>query len=169
MKKWLSSLAAVTIGLGIGSGVGYFAALLNAGAKNVLVTTLSGSGFQPVFTGMGKLYALETQASNCKGSTDMRAVLENETNLIIKLREAANGSGLSPAIDVAESRLAVRKAMAAEAAKDPTLRSEQVVRARKLLESSGWRDPSEAGMQHVITALEQEECRQTPTTPEAGQ
>jgi hypothetical protein len=164
MKKWLASLVAVTIGLGIGCGIGYFAALLNAGAKNVLVTSLTGSGFQQVFTGMGKLYALETLASNCKGSSDMRFVLGNEADLIVKLREATNGSGLNPAIDVAESRLAIRNAIAAEAAKDPKLQSEQVARAGKLLESSGWRDLSEARMRRVITALDEEECRQTPTT-----
>ena len=165
MKKWLSSLVAVSIGLGIGCGIGYLAALLNAGARNVLVTSsLTGRRFQQVFTGMGKLYAFETLASNCKGSSDMRFVLGNEADLIVKLREAANGSGLNPAIDVAESRLAIRNAIAAEAAKDPKLQSEQVARARKLLESSGWRDPSEARMRRVISALDEEECRQTPTT-----
>ena len=164
MKKWLSSLVAVTIGLGIGCGVGYFAALLNAEAKNVLVSNLTGSGFLQVFTGMGKLYALETLASNCKGSSDMRFVLSNEADLIVKLREAANGSGPNPAIDVAESRLAIRNAIAAETAKDPKLQLEQAARAKKLLESSGWRDPSEARMRRVITELDEEECRQTPTS-----
>ncbi len=164
MKKWLSSLVAVTIGLGIGCGLGYFAALLNAGTKNVLVTSLTGSGFQQVFTGMGKLYAFETLASNCKGSSDMRFVLGNEADLIVRLREAANGTALNPAIDVAESRLAIRNAIAAEAVKDPKLQSEQVARAGKLLESSGWTDPSEARMRRVITAPDQEECRQTPRT-----
>lgn len=164
MKKWLSSFVAVTIGLGIGCGIGYCAALLNAGTKNVLVTNMTGSGFQQVFTGMGKLYAFETLASNCKGSSDMRFDLGNEADLIVKLREAANGTELNPAIDVAESRLAIRNAIAAEAAKDPKLQSEQVARARKLLERSGWSDPSEARMRRVITALDQEECRQVPTT-----
>jgi len=164
MKKWLASLVAVTIGLGIGCSIRYSVALLNAGAKNVLVNSLTGSGFQQVFTGMGKLYAFETLASNCKGSSDMRLVLGNEADLIVKLREATNGSGLNPAIDVAESRLAIRNAVAAEAAKDPKLQSEQVARARKLLEGSGWSDPSEARMRRVITALDEEECRQTPTT-----
>ena len=164
MKKWLSSLVAVSIGLGIGCGIGYFVALLNAGTKNVVVTSLTGSGFQQVFTGMGKLYAFEALASNCKGSSGMRTVLDNEADLIVKLREATNGSGLNPAIDVAESRLAMRNAIAAEAAKDPKLQSEQGARARKLLESSGWRDPSEARMRRVITALDEEECGQTPKT-----
>jgi hypothetical protein len=164
MKKWLSSLIAVSIGLGIGCGIGYFAALLNAATKNVLVTTLTGSGFQQVLTGMGKLYAFETLASNCKGSNDMRFVLGNEADLIVKLREATNGNGLNPAIDVAEARLAIRNAIAIEAANDPKFQSERVARARKLLESSGWRDPSEARMRRVITALDEEECRQTPTT-----
>lgn len=164
MKKWLSSLVAVSIGLGIGCGTGYLAILLNARANNVLVSSLTGSRFQQIFTGMGKLYAFETLASNCKGSRDMRFVLGNEADLIVKLREAANGNGLNPAIDVAEARLAIRNAIAAEAAKDPKLQLEQVARARKLLESSGWRDPSEARMRHVITALDEEECRQTPTT-----
>lgn len=164
MKKWLSSLVAVSIGLGIGCGISYFAALLNAGDKNVLVTDMTGSGFQQVFTGMGKLYAFETLASNCKGSSDMGFVLGNEEDLIVKLREAANGTGLNPAIDVAESRLAMRNAIAAEAATDLKRQSEQVARARKLLESSGWRDSSEDRMRHVITALDQEECRQTSRT-----
>ncbi len=164
MKKRLSSLVAVSIGLGIGCGVGYFAALLNAASKNVLVTDMTGSGFHQVFTGMGKLYAFETLASNCKGSSDMRFLLDNEADLIVKLRQAANGSGLSPALDVAEARLAIRNAIAAEAAKDPKLQSQQAARARKMLESSGWRDPSEARMQRVITVLDEEECRQSPRT-----
>lgn len=169
MRKWLPSTAAVAIGLSIGCGIGYFAALLNAGTKNVLITNLSGNGFQPVFAGMGKLYALETLASNCKGSSDMRFVLDNEAVLVAKLREAAMGSGLNPALDVAESRLAIRNAIAAEAAKDSQRREEQVTRAKKLLEGSGWKDPSEAGMRRVITALDQEECRQTPAVLEPAQ
>jgi hypothetical protein len=164
MKRSLSSLVAVTIGLGIGCGIGYSAALLNAGAKNVLVTSLAGSGFQQVFTGMGKLYALEALASNCKGSSDMRFVLGNEEDLIVKLRGASNGTGLNPAIDVAESRLAIRNAIAAEAANNPQLQSEQGARAGKLLERSGWMDPSDARMRRVIAALDQEECGQAPKT-----
>jgi hypothetical protein len=166
MKRWFPSLAAVTVGIGIGCGIGYAVALMSAADKNVLIIPPTGNSFQRVFMNMGKLYAFETLASNCKGTSDIPFVLRNEADLIQKLREAANGSGLTPALDVAESRLAVRNAIMAEGAKDPKLQSEQAARAQKLLESNGWREPSASRMGQVIVALDHEECWQTPTTTE---
>lgn len=168
MKRWLSSLVAVTVGICIGCAIGYARVLMSAADKNVLIARPTGNNFQRVFTDMAKLYAFETLASNCKGTTDIPSVLGSEADLIQNLREAANGSALTPAIGVAESRLAIRNAMATEALKDPKLQSEQVARAQKLLERSGWREPSASSrMREVIVALDHEECRQTSTTGES--
>lgn len=161
-------MLAVTVGICIGCAIGYATVLMSAADKNALIAPPTGDNFQRVFTDMAKLYAFETLASNCKGATDMPTVLGNEADLIQNLRKAANGSGLTPPIDVAESRLAIRNAMATEGLKDPTLQSAQVARAQKLLESSGWRDPSASRrMREVIKALDHEECGQSPATGES--
>jgi len=162
MRRWLSSLVAVMIGICIGGAIGYAVVLMSAAEKNALVARPTGNNFQRVFDDMAKLYALETLAANCRGTTDIQSVFGNEANLIQNLRETANGSGLTPAIDVAESRLAMRNAMAL---KDPELQSRQAARAQKLLESSGWKEASATSdMRDVIVALDHEECGQTSTT-----
>jgi hypothetical protein len=165
MKGWLPSLIAVTVGICIGCGVGYAGALWNAANKNVLlIDTSTGNSFQQIFTDIGKLYAFEALASNCKGSTDMPSVLANEDALIQKLRRDANGSGLTPPIDVAEARLVFRGAIWAGGVKATETQSEQIGRAEKLLENSGWGESSgNSRMREVILAIDHEECGQPST------
>jgi hypothetical protein len=170
VKKWLLSLVAVAAGIGIGCGIGFAIALMSAEDKNALIAQPTENGFQRVFTDMAKLYAFEVLASNCKGTDEMPSVLGNEEDLIQNLREAANGSGFTPPIDVAESRLAIRNAMATEGLKNPKFQAEQVARAQRLLENSGWGEPSASSrMREVIAASDHEECRQASTTGKSTQ
>lgn len=164
MRKLLSSAAAMVVGLCIGGGIGYAAALLKAGTHSVLLARPAADSFARVYSDMGKLNAAETLASNCKGTSDVLSALASEADLIEDLRKAGNGSELSPTIDVAEGRLAIRIAASPGLAKDPKLQSEQEARAQKLLGSAGsWRDPSAARMRQIVLALDQEQCHRTPS------
>jgi hypothetical protein len=166
MKRWLSSFIAVAVGLSIGAGIGYAVALIRARTNSVLIARPAGSRFERIYIDMGKLNALETLASNCKGVSDITSVLVSEADLIQNLGEAGNGSELAPAINVARSRLAIRNALSAELAKDSKVQSEQEARAQKLLEGAGWQDASAARMKQIIAALDQEQCQQSSANGE---
>lgn len=169
MRRWSTLVISIAVGLSIGCGIGYAIALVRAGTNTVMVAHPSGDNFKRVFAGMGKLNALERLASNCTGESNIPSALSNESELIKDLREAADRNGLTPAINVAESRLATRSALLAERAKDPKLQSEQEARASRLLESAGWRDPSPAHMRQIIAALDLDHCGQSSPKEERTQ
>lgn len=80
-KKLLSSAVAIAVGLCIGVGIGYAAALLRAGTQSVLLARPSADNFARVYSDMGKWNAAETPASNCKGGKDVPSALANEADL----------------------------------------------------------------------------------------
>lgn len=151
------------VGLCIGGGIGYAAALLKAGTHSVLLARPAGDSFARVYSDMAKLNAAETLASNCKGTSDVLSALSSEANLIEDLRNAGSGIELSPTIDVAEGRLAIRIAASPGPTKDPRLQSVQEARAQKLLGIAGWRDPSPDHARQIVLALDQEQCQLPPS------
>jgi gas vesicle protein len=159
VQKLFSTVASMVVGLCIGGGIGYAAALLKAGTHSVLLARPAADSFARVYSDMGKLNAAETLASNCSGTSDVPSAMANESDLIEDLRKAGNGSELSPTIDVAEGRLAIRIAASPGSVNDAKLQSEQESRAQKLLGSTGWRDPSAGRMRQIVLALDQEQCQ----------
>jgi hypothetical protein len=166
MKRWLSSLITLGVGVCIGVLTGYGVAVLKAATSSVLVTAPRGGEFQRVYTDMGKLNALEMLSSNCSGVSDIRPTLSKEADVVRNLRTTENASASAATIDLADSRLAIRAAMVAEAAKDTKTQLEQESRAQKLLESAGWRDPSAARMRRIISELDQDRCGRSSTNTE---
>jgi gas vesicle protein len=159
LRRLLSSLVALAAGLCIGGVIGYATALLKAGTNSVLLAPPGADKFARVYSDMGKLSAAEILASNCKGVSDVTSVLANEDDLIRNLRKDLNEHELTPTIDVAEGRLAIRIAASLESVKDPKLHSEQKDRAEKLLGKAGWRDPSAGRMRQIVLALDEEQCQ----------
>jgi hypothetical protein len=157
-RRWFRFASAVLFGVCLGLATGYFAVLVRAGANSALLDSPVGHGFRRAYTDMGKLRALEIVAADCKGSGDVSSTMTKQAEVIQSLRMDLSGAAI---IDVAEARLASRAAVAAEAAKDAKLQSEQETRAHKLLESAGWHDSSAVRMRQITLLLDREQCGHT--------
>jgi len=155
MKRWFPFASAALFGVCLGLATGYFAVLVRAGANSALLDSPVGHGFRRTYADMGKLRALEVAAADCKGSGDVSSTLSKQAEVIESLRMDLGGAAI---IDVAEARLASRTAVAADAAKDGKLQSEQETKAHKLLESAGWHDSSAVRMRQITLSLDREQC-----------
>ena len=158
MKRWFPFAGAILFGVCLGLATGYLGVLVRSGANSALVDSPVGHGFRRAYTDMGKLRALEIVAADCKGSGDLSSTLTKQAEVIQSLRMDLGGAAI---IDVAEARLASRTAVAAEAAKDGKLQSEQETKAHKLLESAGWHDSSAVRMRQITLSLDREQCGNT--------
>lgn len=160
MTKWRASTIAAVIGICLGAGAGYAAALLAAGADTPLMSRPSGSNFNRLFLGMGRLEALEINAANCGGTSNAPSVLKDEAELIPEIERAAHAQGLNPPIGVAEAILAARDASVAQRVGDRELQSQQEARAENLLESAGWTKASAADIHEIVARLDADQCRE---------
>ena len=156
MKRWHASVIAAAVGVCLGAGVGYAAALLVAGANTPLISRPSGNSFNQLFLGMGRLDALEIAAANCDGTNDIPSVLRSEGELIPGLARAAHTQGLNPPIDVAEAILAARNAIEAKKMGHQELQSQREAQAENLPEGTGWSKESAAGIQGIVARLDED-------------
>jgi hypothetical protein len=141
--KRLLTVACVTVGLCLGFVVGYAVFLANSAATNpfFIGERVSGDAFNRLFAGMARLGAAEMLAANCTGSSDTQFALSKEAEIIPALSESAKAVRLTPQLSVAEARLAVRFAIAAHQRTDDKQKEESEDRARRLLDSAGWKTP----------------------------
>lgn len=158
MTKWHAVVATV-VGIFLGGGGGYAAALLSAEANTPVISGPSGDNFNRLFLGMGRLDALEIAAANCGGTSNTSSVLRSEAELIPRIEGAAHAQGLNPPIRIAEAILAARNASVAERMGDRELQSQQEEQAENLLESAGWSKTSAADIQEIVTRLDANQCR----------
>jgi hypothetical protein len=167
MTKWRATLIASLVGIFLGAGGGYAAALLSAEASTPVISGPSGDNFNRLFLGMGRLEALEIAAANCGGTSNTPSVLSGEAELIPKIERAAHAQGLNPPIRIAEAILAARNASVAQKTGDRELQSQQEEQAENLLEGAGWSKASAADIQGIVARLDANQCH--PASSGGGQ
>jgi len=160
MRRWHASAIAAVVGVCLGAGVGYVAALLAAGTNTPLISRPAGNSFNQLFLGMGRLESLEIAAANCGGGSDMPSVLKGEAELIPSIKGAAHAQGLNPPMDVADAIRVVRNETAVQKVAKQQVQSQEEAQAQTLLEGVGWGEESASRIRETVARLDENECRQ---------
>lgn len=168
MRTRLNIAAFVTLGLVLGYGIGFGTSVVETESEMSPLSNpyASHDAFTTVFRGLGKLDGAEMVAGFCgKPKNDPLAV---EEYAIRAIQDRAAATNLSPPLDVARARLALRRANLAEKNNDLQLKTRYEETAQQLLEKSGWTDPSAAHLRKIVTRLDAEGNTCSPSQAQGG-
>jgi hypothetical protein len=161
--------AVVILGLALGYGAGFATCVVGTFSEMPFVTNpyAGRDSFTKVFRGFGRLGAAEIVAGSC--GRPKNDPLAAEDYAIQAIQAAAPTASLSPPLDVARARLALRRAKLAETNNDPQGKMQYEEAASQLLQKSGWKDPSAAHIQQIVAQIDTDGNTCSPREAKAGQ
>jgi hypothetical protein len=159
MRSRLIFVAVVVVGLVIGYGVGFVTSAVVSTSDVPFFSNpySSKDSFTAVLRGIGRLRAADGIAGDCDAPRSNPRVgdyLSNEDFAIRAIQDRAARAGLNPPLDVARARLLVRRAMLAAKKQDLQGEKQDEEAATQLLQKSGWKDPSVAHMEQIVTEMD---------------
>lgn len=169
MRNRLSIAACVLLGLALGYGAGFATRVVGVFSEMPFVSNpyAGRDSFAKVFRGFGRLGAAETVAGSC--GRPKNDPLAAEDFAIHAIQDAASAASLNPPLDVAQARLALRRANLAEKNNDPQGKTQYDETASQLLQKSGWKDPSAAHVRQIVTQIDADGNTCSPGEAKAGQ
>jgi len=156
MRTWATRAVCAGIGLALGFAVGYALYLLGTVSHSPALAEVhpQGDGFSLVFEGAARLGADELVAAD--SGRDDENLLSNEDEAIRAIEAGAKPAGLTPPVEIARARLAIRRAIRAERNHDAVVQAESAGQAERLLQSAGWSDTSAAHLRAIIILSDQQ-------------
>lgn len=165
MKKWFPSLLCIVAGAVLGFAAAYALGSLKAIFTSPWLTSKSekGDDFHQVFDSLAYLGTTEQGAANCTGNSDVQTVLTNEAKAIVILSERSeNASRITPPIDAAQARLAIRALIEAEKRSGSGASPELLERATRFATAARWQNSSAPHLREIIVALNKDHCEELP-------
>ena len=156
MRNWAAKAVCAGIGLALGFAMGCALYFVGTVSNNPALTRAHPScdGFSLVFEGAARLGADELVAAD--SGRDDENLLSNEDEAIRAIEAGAKPAGLTPPVEIARARLAIRRAIRAERNHDAVVQAESDGQAARLLQSAAWHDTSAAHLRALIVLSDQQ-------------
>ena len=149
--KWAAATALVAISVVVGYGGGIFAAAMRVYSDSPMVKVKpTGSDFNQLSEGMGRLSFDEMMFAKCDDDRAMKRALQNEASLMPVLARSSAAASLHPQLMIARARVAIREAEEAKAHGDLAAQSKSENEVADDLTQAGWKDASANHLREVL-------------------